>query len=62
VGKSTDSLLVVIKGTSVNENEIDAISGATISSKYVTDIVNSAIADVKSKIMLPESGNKMENN
>ncbi len=62
VGKSSDSLLVVIKGTSVNDNEIDAISGATISSRAVTDIINSTIADVKTKIMIPESGNTMENN
>lgn len=62
VGKSSDSPLVVIKGNSVNENEIDAISGATISSRAVTNIVNSAIADVKSNIMTPVSGIKMENN
>ncbi|MBN2420611.1 MAG: FMN-binding protein [Deltaproteobacteria bacterium] len=61
VGKSSDSSLVVIKGKSVNENEIDAVSGATISSRAVTDIINSTISDVKTKIMLPESGNKMEN-
>jgi electron transport complex protein RnfG len=61
VGKSTDSTLVVIKGTSVNDNEIDVVSGATISSRAVTDIVNSTIADVKTKIMIPESGNTMEN-
>lgn len=62
IGKSSNSPLVVIKGNSVNGNEIDAISGATISSRAVTDIVNTALADVKSKIILPESGNKMENN
>ena len=62
VGKSSDSSLVVIKGKSVNDNEIDSVSGATISSRAVTDIVNSTIADLKTKIMLPESGNNMENN
>ena len=61
VGKSSDSPLDVIKGTSVNDNEIDAISGATISSRAVTDIVNSTIADIKTKIIIPESGNSMEN-
>ncbi len=62
VGKSSDSSLVVIKGKSVNDNEIDSVSGATISSRAVTDIVNSTIADLKTKIILPESGNNMENN
>jgi electron transport complex protein RnfG len=62
VGKSSDSPLVVVKGKSADENEIDAISGATISSRAVTDIVNSTIADVKPKIMIPASGNKMEKN
>ena len=62
VGKSSEPSLVVIKGTSANANEIDAVSGATISSRAVTDIVNSTIADLKTKIMLPESGNNMENN
>ena len=63
VGKYSDSSLVVIKGKSVNDNEIDAISGATISSRAVTDIINGTIADVKSKLMIsPESGNNMENN
>ena len=62
IGKSSDSALVVIKGKSANKNEIDAVSGATISSRAVTDIVNSTLADLKTKIMTPESGNKMENN
>ena len=62
IGKSTESPLEVFKGKSVKANEIDAISGATISSRAVTDIVNTAMADVKPKITIPESGNKMENN
>ena len=61
IGKSSDLPLVVIKGKSANENEIDAISGATISSRAVTDIVNTVMADVKTKIMIPEPGNTMEN-
>lgn len=57
-GKSSDSPLVVIKGKSVNKNEIDAISGATISSRSVTDIINSTIASVKKEIaLIPESYN-----
>jgi electron transport complex protein RnfG len=60
-GKPSDIPLVVIKGKSVNKNEIDAISGATISSRSVTEIINSAIRDVKNEIaLIPESYN-MEN-
>jgi len=62
VGKTTDSPLIVIKGKSVKENDIDAVSGATISSRSVTDIVNSTIAAVKTKIVIPEPGNSLENN
>ncbi len=50
IGKSSDVPLVVIKGKSVNKNEIDAISGATISSRSVTDIINSTISGIKSEI------------
>jgi electron transport complex protein RnfG len=58
-GKSTEIPLAVIKGKSVNKNEIDAISGATISSRSVTDIINSAIEDVKKEIaLIPESYNR----
>ena len=62
VGKNTDVTLEIFKGKSEKENEIDAISGATISSEAVTDIINTTIADVKTKIMIPaDSGNNMEN-
>jgi electron transport complex protein RnfG len=62
IGKSTDAPLAVIKGKSVNKNEIDAISGATISSRSVTDIINSTINDVRSEIaLLSEPNNNMEN-
>jgi Na+-translocating ferredoxin:NAD+ oxidoreductase subunit G len=61
-GKPSEKTLVVIKGKkSVNENEIDAISGATISSRGVTDIVNSTINDVRADItLIPESYTNME--
>lgn len=62
IGKSTDKPLVVVKGKPVSNNDIDAVSGATISSRSVTNIVNSAISDVKTKIALvPESYKNMEN-
>jgi len=57
-GKSSSAPLVVIKGKSVNKNEIDAISGATISSRSVTEIINSTINYVRADISaIPESYN-----
>lgn len=50
--KSTEKTLSVVKGGEVKEDEIDAISGATISSKSVTGIVNSTVADVASKLQI----------
>lgn len=41
--KNADSLEVV-KGTAANENQIEAISGATITSKAMTNGVNAALA------------------
>ena len=43
VGKSTSPPLVVVKRSTGRENEIDAISGATISSNALTKIVNDAV-------------------
>lgn len=42
-GKSVEKPLEVVKGKATGENSIVAISGATISSKAVTDGVNAAI-------------------
>lgn len=50
--KSTEKTLSVVKGGEVKEDEIDAISGATISSKSVTGIVNIMVADVASKLQI----------
>lgn len=50
--KSTEKTLSVVKGGEVKEDEIDAISGATISSKSVTGIVNIMLADVASKLQI----------
>lgn len=62
IGKSTDKPLVVVKGKPVSNNDIDAVSGATISSRSVTNIVNAAVSDVKSKIaFVPELYKNMEN-
>jgi electron transport complex protein RnfG len=45
--KSTDKPLAPVKGKASAPNEIDAITGATISSKAVTDIINTAVADLR---------------
>ncbi|MGD9212544.1 MAG: FMN-binding protein [Desulfobacteraceae bacterium] len=47
IGKKTSPALKVTKSGATNANDIDAVTGATISSRAVTDIVNSAINAVK---------------
>ena len=47
-GKSVETPLEVVKGKATGENSIVAISGATISSKAVTDGVNAAIESFNS--------------
>ena len=47
-GKSADKALEVVKGKATGENSIVAISGATITSKAVTDGVNAAIESFSS--------------
>lgn len=47
-GKSVEKPLEVVKGKATGENSIVAISGATISSKAVTDGVNAAIESFNS--------------
>lgn len=42
-GKSTEKSLAVVKGNASNDNDIAAISGATITSKAVTSGVNAAM-------------------
>ncbi|MDD4273104.1 MAG: FMN-binding protein [Desulfobacter postgatei] len=48
--KSTAKTLSVVKGGGVKKDEIDAISGATISSRSVTGIVNTTIANIASQL------------
>ena len=45
--KPADGKLVVVKGGAQGANQIDAVSGATISSSSVVAIVNNAVADLK---------------
>ncbi|MEG0180639.1 MAG: RnfABCDGE type electron transport complex subunit G [Peptostreptococcaceae bacterium] len=42
-GKNTEKSLTVVKGNASNDNDISAISGATITSKAVTSGVNAAM-------------------
>lgn len=49
-GKATDTSLEVVKGTARADNEIEAITGATWSSRYVTDIVNTVMTDVAAEL------------
>ncbi len=50
--KSTDKALSVVKGGGAKDDQIDAISGATISSRSVTGIVNTTIANVASQLQV----------
>jgi len=50
VKKSTDKRLDVVKGGAASPNDIDAITGATISSKSVTDIINRTAEDLKTRL------------
>lgn len=49
-GKSIDNVLEVVKTGAASENQIDAISGATISSTAVTKGVNDALAFYKTEL------------
>jgi electron transport complex protein RnfG len=50
IRKKTDTPLVVAKGNVQAPNAIDAVTGATISSRSVTGIVNRTIGDVKGRL------------
>ena len=47
LGKKTSPALNVTKAGAGNANDIDAVTGATISSRAVTNIVNSAVSALK---------------
>jgi electron transport complex protein RnfG len=55
VGKSTAVALEAVKGEAALPHQIDAITGATISSRSVTAIVNRVLTDLKDKLAA-ESG------
>jgi Na+-translocating ferredoxin:NAD+ oxidoreductase RnfG subunit len=52
-GKPTDKLLSV-KARSPAETKIDAITGATVSSQSVCDIVNRAVQEFKGYLSAPD--------
>lgn len=51
VKKSSGTPLVVVKTGAGQNHEIDGISGATISSRSVTHIVNTIIADIRPRLV-----------
>ena len=53
--KSTEKTLSVVKGGGAKDDQIDAISGATISSRSVTGIVNTAVANVVPQLQITDS-------
>ncbi|MEE4608714.1 MAG: FMN-binding protein [Desulfobacteraceae bacterium] len=50
VGKPAAVPLEVVKGRAAGGHQIDAVTGATISSRAVVDIVNRALADVRAQL------------
>jgi electron transport complex protein RnfG len=58
INKPTKNRLIVVKDGADALNEIDAITGATISSKSVTDILNTAISDLKGQLISGQSSNR----
>lgn len=58
-GKGTQQRMTVVKGGKTGApNEINAVTGATISSRSVTDIINTAVADLKGPLAAKGSGGK----
>lgn len=56
LAKSTDTLLTAVKDKARAGGEIDAITGATISSKAVTDIINTAVNDLRNPLSAKAKG------
>lgn len=60
IGAPTSSALVVVKGGAAQPGEIDAVTGATISSNSVGAMINTAIGDLRSPLTEMKKGT--ENN
>ncbi len=56
LAKATAQPLATVKGKASAGNEIDAITGATISSKAVTDIVNAAVHNLRNPLIEKAKG------
>ncbi|GBC61849.1 FMN-binding protein [Desulfonema ishimotonii] len=56
IGKATAGSLSVVKGSATAPDQINAITGATISSDSVTGIINAAIADLRGPLAAKASG------
>jgi electron transport complex protein RnfG len=56
--KGTDIALKVVKGGAGNTNEIDSITGATISSKSVCSIINKTTSDLKGQLAIKAAHSK----
>jgi electron transport complex protein RnfG len=56
IAKSTGQALTAVKGKAKAGNEIDAITGATISSKAVTDIINTTVNDLRQPLIEKAKG------
>jgi electron transport complex protein RnfG len=56
LAKSTAQPLATVKSKATAGNEIDAITGATISSKAVTDIINAAVHNLRNPLIEKAKG------
>jgi electron transport complex protein RnfG len=54
--KPTAAPLIAVKGKAKTDSEIDAITGATISSKAVTDTINTAVNDLRKPLIAKAKG------
>jgi electron transport complex protein RnfG len=58
IGKSTAKPVGVVKGGGAGPDDINSITGATISSKAVSSIINTAVADLKGPLAEKAKGGK----
>lgn len=55
-GRPADAPVVIVKGEPKAENEVKALTGATISSESVAGIVNEALANLREPILTQSGG------
>ena len=60
IGKSTEQPITVTKSGKPTANQINAITGATISSRSVANIINATVADLKKPLTGRATGKKEE--